>query len=132
MIIKLSSKEIVQIAKAIKCGWLDTDKVMSLKHLAHGYNPPKKIKKREINYYLKCLYKGWGYIPTDQSILHGKIRDEVDDSLLKEWSSKIDDGTIYKELVKDAFWGLVALKVLGGEIEDKESEFDFLKHEPDF
>lgn len=132
MIIKLSNIEVVQIAKALKCGWLDTDKVASLKHLANGYNPPKKINKKEISYYLKCLYSGWGYKPTDQIKLQEKMRDEFDRDFLKEWESKIDNGSIYRELVKDAFWGMVAIEALGGTFVDKESDFSFCETQPEF
>lgn len=41
MKIKLSSVDTLQMAKAIKSGWLDTDKVEALRQLVEGYNPPK-------------------------------------------------------------------------------------------
>ena len=65
MKMKLSSLDVLQIAKALKCGWLDTDRIESFKSLVDGYNPPKEISRKELSYYLDCLYKGWGYEPTE-------------------------------------------------------------------
>lgn len=44
MKIKLSSVDTLQMAKAIKSGWLDTDKVEALRQLVEGYNPPPPPK----------------------------------------------------------------------------------------
>lgn len=47
MEIKLDSIDMLQIAKALKCGWLDLDKIESFRSLVEGYNPPKEIKQDE-------------------------------------------------------------------------------------
>ena len=47
MKMKLSSLDVLQIAKALKCGWLDTDRIESFKSLVDGYNPPKEISRKE-------------------------------------------------------------------------------------
>lgn len=58
MKVKVDSKDVLEIAKALKCGWLDLNKIEMFKNLLDGYNPPKTIKKKELDYYLDCLYKG--------------------------------------------------------------------------
>ena len=57
MKMKLNNVDVLQIAKALKCGWLDTDRIESFKSLVDGYNLPKEISRKELNYYLDCLYK---------------------------------------------------------------------------
>ena len=56
MRIKLSSSEILEIAKALKGGWLDMDKIRGFKSLLDGYNPPKEIGQFQMLYFLDCLY----------------------------------------------------------------------------
>ena len=130
MKIRLNSIDVLQIAKALKCGWLDTDKIDSFKSLVDGYNPPKEIKRDELNYYLDCLYKGWGYTPTDKGIVKEMMLQEFDKDLLKKWQKSIDDNSIYKKMVKEAFWGMVAVKALGGTFADIEPDFSFASREP--
>lgn len=130
MKIRLSSVDVLQIAKALKCGWLDTDKIESFKSLVEGYNPPKEIKKQELSYYLDCLYKGWGYVPTEQKVIQEMMMKGFDSDLLDKWQQQIDNGSIYKGMVKDAFLGMVAIKALGGTFIDKEPDFSFTDAEP--
>ena len=47
----MNSKDVLEIAKALKCGWLDMGKIESFQSLLDGYNPPKEIKPDELNYY---------------------------------------------------------------------------------
>ena len=133
MEIKLNSLDVVQIAKALKCGWLDLDKIESFKNLIEGYNPPKEITREELSYYLDCLYKGWGYIPTDKEEIKKAMLQDFNSKQLEKWGNRIEDGSIYKELVKSAFLGLVAVKGLGGRFDDVEPDFSFMdKAAPNF
>lgn len=129
MKIRLSSVDVLQIAKALKCGWLDTDKIESFKSLVEGYNPPKEIKKQELSYYLECLYRGWGYVPTDQKEIQEMMMKDFDSDLLDKWQRQIDAGSIYKRMVKDAFFGMVAIRALGGTFTDREPDFSFADDE---
>lgn len=130
MKIRLNSIDVLQIAKALKCGWLDTDKIDSFKSLVDGYNPPKEIKRDELNYYLECLYKGWGYTPTDKEAIKEKMLQELDSDLIEKWQKSIENNSLYKRMVKDAFWGMVAIKALGGTFTDTEPDFSFTEREP--
>ena len=105
MKIRLSSVDVLQIAKALKCGWLDTDKIASFRSLVDGYNPPREIKQKELDYYLDCLYKGWGYEPTEWEQVKEKMLQGLDGDLLEKWKRQIEDGSIYRRFVKDAFIG---------------------------
>lgn len=130
MKIRLNSIDVLQIATALKCGWLDTDKIDSFKILVDGYNPPKEIKQDELNYYLDCLYEGWGYVPTDQKAIKEKMMKEFNSGLLQKLQKSIEDNSLYKRMVKDAFLGMVAIKALGGTFTDKEPDFSFTDNEP--
>lgn len=120
----------LQIAKSLKCGWLDTDKIESFRSLVDGYNPPKRIGRNELNYYLECLYKGWGYEPTKWERVKEQMLKGLDGDLLEKWRRQIDDGSIYRRMVKEAFIGLVAIKALGGTFADIEPDFRFTEEEP--
>lgn len=130
MKVKVNSKDVLEIAKALKCGWLDMDKIASFKSLLDGYNPPREIKRDELNYYLDCLYKGWGYVPTDRKQIEETMLQGLDDDLLEKWEKSIDDGSLYKRMVKDAFLGMVAIRALGGTFADIEPDFSFTDKEP--
>lgn len=130
MKLKINSADVLQIAKALKSGWLDTDKVESFKSLVEGYNPPHKIKRDELNYYLDCLYKGWGYAPTRKEVIREMMLQGLDADLLEKWEKHIDDDSVYKMLVKDAFLGMAAVKALGGTFADVEADFSFMEKEP--
>lgn len=123
---KLSSIDVLQIAKALKCGWLDTDKIASFRRLVEAYNPPREIKQHELDYYLDCLYKGWGYEPTARKQFIEAMLQGLDGDLLEQWRQSIEDGQVYRRLVKDAFMGLMAVKALGGTFTDKEPDFGFM------
>ena len=49
----------------------------------------------------------------------------LDGDLLEKWKRQIEDGSIYRRMVKEAFIGLVAIKALGGTFTDKEPDFSF-------
>ncbi len=130
MKIRLSSVDVLQIVKALKCGWLDTDQITSFRSLVDGYNPPKEINSEELNYYLDCLYKGCGYVPTDQQAIQEMMVKGFDSDLQEKWERQIGDGSIYKRMVKDAFEGMVAVRALGGTFTDKEPDFSFVDSKP--
>lgn len=130
MKIRLNNIDVLQIAKALKCGWLDTDKIDSFKSLVEGYNPPKGIKREELNYYLECLFKGWGYEPTNQKQVEDTMLQRLDSDLLEKWRRQIEDGSIYRRFVKDAFIGLVTIKALGGTFTAIEPDFSFMEKKP--
>lgn len=130
MKIRLSSVDVLQIAKALKCGWLDTDKIASFRSLVDGYNPPREIKQKELDYYLDCLYKGWGYKPTEWERVKEVMLQGLDGDLLEKWELQIEDGSIYRRFVKDAFIGLMAIKALGGTFTDKEPDLSFTDGKP--
>lgn len=130
MKLKIDSVDVLQLAKALKSGWLDTDKVESLKSLVEGYNPPKTVNNQELAYYLDCLYKGWGYKPTDKGTIKEMILQGLDGELLEKWQKSIEDNTVYRMMVKDAFLGLVAVKALGGTFEAVEADFSFMNGNP--
>lgn len=130
MKMKINSIDVLQIAKALKSGWLDTDKVESFKSLVEGYNPPEDIRRDELNYYLDCLYKGWGYKPTDEEKINDAMLQRLDADLLEKWERQIEDGIVYKRMVKNAFLGLVAIKALGGTFANVEDDFSFMEKNP--
>lgn len=130
MKVKLENKDVLEIAKSLKSGWLDMDKVAVFQRLVKGYNPPKAITKQELNYYLDCLQKGWGYIPTNQKEIEQIMLEGLPDELITEWQDQINDGIIYRTLVKEAFWGMCALRGLGGTYTEIEGDFSFMEQEP--
>lgn len=132
MRIKLSSSEILEIAKALKGGWLDMDKIRGFKSLLDGYNPPKEIDKFQMLYFLDCLYSGLGYTPTDEATIKKKLMAEIPTDLKDKWGDSIEDGSLYKMLVRDAFFGMVAIAALGGCFEQKEADLSFCEKEPPF
>lgn len=130
MRIKLSSSEILEIAKALKGGWLDMDRIRGFKSLLDGYNPPKEIGQIQLFYFLDCLYSGLGYIPTDEATIKKKLMAEIPTDLKEKWGDEIEDGVLYKMLVRDAFFGMVAIVALGGTFEPKEHDFSFCEQDP--
>ena len=132
MKIKLSSTEILEIAKALKCGWLDMSKIASFKSLLDGYNPPREITKRQLDYFCECLYNGMGYIPTGRGKFAKMTMAELPTDLKDKWKVSIENGSVYKRLVRDAFFGMVAIKALGGIHTEKVEDFSFCEKEPEF
>lgn len=130
MVIKLNNIDVLQIAKALKSGWLDLSKIESFKSLIDGYNPPKKITRDEMDYYLDCLYKGWGYVPTDKEQIKTAMLQGLDGELLEKWQDRIEDDSLYRQMIKYAFVGLLAIKGLGGSFEDVEPNFSFTEKKP--
>lgn len=132
MKVKLSSIDILEIAKALKCGWLDMGKIASFKSLLDGYNPPREINQRQMDYYCECLYKGLGYTPTDEATITKMMLAELPTDLKEKWGESIDDGSVYKRLVRDAFFGMVAMRALGGKYTPKDEDYSFCDKEPEF
>lgn len=126
----MNSKDVLEIAKALKCGWLDMEKIASFQSLLDGYNPPKEIKEEEIDYYLECLYQGWGYRPTDKETIKEAILQDLHGELLEKWGNHIKNDSVYKRMVKEAFLGMVAIRGLGGTFSEKEPDFSFTNREP--
>lgn len=56
--------------------------------------------------------------------------DTLEADVLERWRQKIDDYSIYKRMVKEAFIGLVAIRALGGTFTDKEADFSFINRKP--
>lgn len=130
MIIKLNNTDVMQIVKALKSGWLDLSKVDGFKRLIDGYNPPKEITRDELDFYLDCLFKGWGYRPTGKKQIRDAMLQGLDRELLEQWGAAIENGRLYKQLVRYAFLGLLAIKGLGGSFEDVEPNFEFIEKKP--
>ena len=95
-------------------------------------NDLKRTSKRQLDYYKECLYNGIGYIPTDEAVVIQKLEEELPTNLKEKWRENIYDGSIYKGLVKDAFWGMVAMVALGGTFTLKDEDYSFCKEIPDF
>ncbi len=132
MVMKLSNKDVLQLSRAIKKGWLDTTNVECLKQLVGGYNPARDIRQREVNYYLECIYKGLGFKPNSPEafrIMSIEI-EKQDKKLYDEFHQVLLDDTIYKDLIRDIFFGLVALKAIGGTFEDMQPNFEWLNESP--
>lgn len=132
MKMKLNSKDILEIAKALKCGWLEMGKVERFKSLLEGYNPPRQITQEQMGYFLDCLYKGIGYKPNDEAKVMAAMQEGLDKDLLEKWRESIEDGSVYKRLVRDAFWGMVAIVAMGGTFDQPEFDFSFCETQPDF
>lgn len=132
MKIKLDSKDVLEITRAIKGGWLDMGKVEAFKHLLKAYNPPKAITDKELNYYLDSLNKGCGYTPTSLVDINQKMFNELPAEVLEEWRDQIADGSIYREVVKSAYLGMIAINGLGGTYADKEPDYSFIESDVNF
>lgn len=128
MKIKLDSKDVLEIAKSLKNGWLDVSKIATFQRLVRGYNPQKTITDKELNFYIDSLKEGWGYTPTDSKKIQSTLTNELPDELKEEWQEQIQDGTIYRNLIKDAFFGLVAIKGLGGTFTNQAGDFSFMEN----
>lgn len=131
MKIKLNSTDVLEIAKALKSGWLDMDKITSFKSLLDGYNPPKMITQQQLDYMVGCLYDGIGYIPNSEAATN-KIFKELPPELQEKWKVSIENGQLYRTFIKEAFCGMVAVKAIGGQFTLKEPDFSFTESVPDF
>ena len=125
MKIKLNSKDVLEITKAIKSGWLDVDKVERFRYLLNGYNPPKEITRKQMDYYRECLYMGWGYTPTDEAEIKSMMLECLPMDLKEKWQKSVEDGSVYKKLVRDAYLGMVAMRALGGKFTQKDADYSF-------
>lgn len=130
MEVKLNSIDVLQIAKALKSGWLDLSNIESFKSLVDGYNPPKRVTRNELDYYLDCLFKGWGYRPTSKEQIKQAMLQGLDGEMLEKWRCYIENDSVYREFVKSAFIGLLAVKALGGSFEDVGQDFSFIEMKP--
>ena len=107
-------------------------KVERFKSLLEGYNPPREITQEQVSYYLDCLYKGIGYTPNGEAKVMAVMQEGLDKDLLEKWQKSIEDGSVYKRLVRDAFFGMVAIKAMGGTFDQPEFDFSFCETQPDF
>ena len=108
------------------------DKVTGLKTLLDGYNPTKQITQRQMHYYCECLYKGLGYTPTDEATINKILLSELPANLKEKGERGINDRSIYKTLVRNAFFGVIAIRALGGSYTPKNEDYSFCEEEPDF
>lgn len=131
MKIKLNNTDVLEIAKALKSGWLDMDKISAFKSLIDGYNPPKKITDRQLNYMVSCLYKGIGYKPNSEAATK-ELCKELPTELQEKWKVGIENGQLYRMFIKEAFMGMIAVKAIGGQFTLKEPDFSFAEKAPDF
>ena len=60
------------------------------------------------------------------------MQEWLDKDLLEKWQRSIEDGSIYKRLVRDAFFGMVAIVAMGGTFANKEFDFSFCETQPEF
>lgn len=127
MKVNLNSRDMVEIAKALKSGCLDLSKVERLRQLVEGYNPRRPITRRQMEYYLDCLYKAVGYVPNSKDYF---IRC-VENIEGLDLSGK-DLGETYKQMVRYIFLGMVCVRALGGVFENVEADFSFCESIPDF
>lgn len=132
MKIKLNSTDVMEIARATKSGWLDVARITRFKFLLDSFNPPKRITREQLQYYLDCLYMGWGYIPTDEGEIAAMMLDQLPTELKDKWRKSIEDGSIYKRLVRDIFLGMVAMRALGGKFHEKEPDYSFCEKDTKF
>lgn len=131
MKIKLSSLDMVEITKSLKDGWMDLNKISCFKWLLDGYNPRKCISDEELRYYLENLEKGWGYKPYDYSHYKEMIDGSVKLGQLDEDKAKaLKNDWFYRQMIKEAFLGLLSIKSLGGEFYDVEPDFSFTDETP--
>lgn len=131
MKIKLSSLDMVEITKSLKGGWIDLNKISCFKGLLDGYNPRKRVSDKELHYYLERLRKGWGYKPNDESLYNEMIDAGVTLGMLDKDKAKVfKNEWLYRQMVKEAFIGLLSIKALGGEFYDVEQDFSFIDETP--
>lgn len=64
--------------------------------------------------YLNTLDEDFGYKPTDAAKVNEMMLQGLDDDLLQKWQHRIANGSVYKQMVCDAFRGLIAIRALGG------------------
>ncbi len=129
MKIKLSNTDAVQLARAIKGGCLDTDKVEFMKELVANYNPPKKISDERLAFFKRCLYDGMGFTPNGETKFFELIctLEQAQPELYAKWERQILDGQLYRRFIKECFIGLLAVKAVGGKFDIlKDADFSFL------
>ena len=131
MKIKLDNTDVLEIAKALKSGWLDMDKITAFKSLIDGYNPPKLITGQQLKYFKDCLYSGIGYIPNSEAATK-ELLQQLPDEVKEKWGKGIENGNVYRTFVREAFFGMVAVKALGGQFVFKEPDFSFIESIPPF
>lgn len=131
MKIRLSNTDMVEITKSLKEGWIDLNKIACFRQLLDGYNPRKQISDDELEYYLDCLNKGWGYKPHDKQVYDKSIDAGMKLGVLdKDRATVLSDKWFYRQMVKEAFLGLLAIKALGGTLHDVEPDLSFIEMRP--
>ncbi len=87
-------------------------------------------KESETNYYLECIHKGWGIHPQTSAEFLTWIKKMMPDDTLQEYREVVESGELYKELIKDIFWGLVALRGIGYSVDVfHKLQFDWMEAE---
>ena len=57
---------------------------------------------------------------------------ELPTNLKEKWERGINDGSIYKMLIRNAFFGMIAIRALGGSYTPKNEDYSFCEEEADF
>ena len=57
---------------------------------------------------------------------------ELPANLKEKWERGINDGSIYKMLIRNAFFGMIAIRALGGSYTPKNEDYSFCEEEADF
>ncbi|MCD8295458.1 MAG: hypothetical protein LUE27_09500 [Clostridia bacterium] len=128
MKIRLSNADAVQLAKAIKGGCLDTDRVDFLKRLVENYRPIEPINERMFDYYKQCLYRGVGFVPNGEARFEDMCYSikQIDGEQYNRFENQINSGQLYRLFIKQIFMGMIALKAVGGEFNLTNPDFGFL------
>lgn len=63
-------------------------------------------------------------------VVNETMLEGLPDELLEKWEKHIESNSVYRRIVKEAFFGLVAIKALGGKFEDLNPDFSFMEGEP--
>lgn len=127
MEINLSVQDILELSRALKNGKLNIDKVSRLRDLKANYRPPKSIGGEELEYYLNLLMRGWGYAPTSSKVFAQML---LQGDVAEKHKKYIESGRCYRQLIKDAFIGLLAIRALGGKFYNVEPDFSFENETP--
>ena len=127
MKIKLNSSSLIELAKAVKSGYLDLSKINGCDELLKYYKPPRHITDKRLEHYIKCLYDGSGYIPNSEEYMKELFMSS--DKLCNGNRAEIENGNMYKYFIELAFMGMVAKRAIGGLTVVKDEDFSFLDQE---
>ncbi len=121
----------LEIAKAIKGGQLDTDKIEGFKSLVENYRPNIPPTNEEIYKYIDGLFEFGNFIPTEKKawieLTTQDLPDEEKSKCKEIFDGKGNFERMYDELVKDAFWGTCAMLALGGKWLRKERDTSIME-----